>query len=891
MLKIKTALILSLLLTSTFLCIGEVEASQGQATVYIVCLPGVPTADSWVNDTQRVKDGAIDACMLQGQYIELNVPRAHPRRNVDYPPYYEVTPHVVTSWTEYTNVIASYSGVIVVNAHGQYLPVPSGYNKTRWVDKIAEAMLTQRLTWVHVGGYTFSKVWYQQTASGEDWGELGFKYFMNYINKGNVNLSPSPYSENENATMLLGDQQIGLNWIDKNGEPITRYHYASLGRPLKMDDFKEYLLLPIFEYREFWTGAVIVFAKAGTRYTTGSGAGAYVHIGARYLYRGDGSALDTDYGRGFIGTAAALWAECMGSTGKMDAKSDGSPWGPNSENASLVVHPAISGVSVSGTDLKVTIEFAIYGVTQSYEADGLPFQDAKFFIDEVSGSTWSDVTMRVDLGFSREGYADGLLLSGLYNENHTKYGLLPSGIMWILGTPTLLAGHPIAQAILWGIGGVKLLAQYLQQCYTENYSGLNTFADYIEFKYLPKQIYKTSGGKIYYEFMTLTTVELKIPTSGKSGWLTLPLKYNIQALPSWYYSANWLNVTETLDLAIWFSGAGQSDAGSNRDASSGDPVSVNLPGSYHGYLDGGDNEDWYTFAMASGKSISIYMTPPPFVDFDLLLYRPDGTLKAESHQGAGLTDSFRCTTDSTGTWKIKIYKVQGSGVYAFNLEWPSLTIETRKVGGGKLYNVKIWIDNVVYYSPVTIKPSPGTYNITAELIFEKPGYVFLFDHWNDGSTENTKIVYIDGTCDLTLTAYYFDMCPTLFVWNGSEFVYETLLNIHAESDITLQHQIQQTLVPDGVFYKLQLRELDNFTSHIDQVKLYAVGSNGEWHTCPLILAEHNGTYVIRKLLFDDDKRIDLAPSEIANLKFLPSIPNNETAYFIFEINGHNKKIP
>lgn len=119
MLKIKTALILSLLLTSTFLCIGEVEASQGQATVYIVCLPGVPTADSWVNDTQRVKDGAIDACMLQGQYIELNVPRAHPRRNVDYPPYYEVTPHVVTSWTEYTNVIASYSGVIVVNAHGQ----------------------------------------------------------------------------------------------------------------------------------------------------------------------------------------------------------------------------------------------------------------------------------------------------------------------------------------------------------------------------------------------------------------------------------------------------------------------------------------------------------------------------------------------------------------------------------------------------------------------------------------------------------------------------------------------------------------------------------------------------------------------------------------------------
>ena len=669
----KTTLITTLLLTSSFLFINKAEASLGQAKVYIICLSGIPTNDSWVDDFQRVKDGAIDACILQGQYIELNVPRAHPKRNVNYPPYYEATPSLVTSWTEFANIITSYSEVIVVNTHGQYLPVPSSYNKEQWVDKIAEAVLNRRLTWVHVGGYTFSKVWYQQTGTGEDWGEEGFKYFMNYINKGNVNLSPSPYSENENATMLLGDQQIGLKWIDKDGEPITRYHYASLGRPLKIDDFKEYLILPIFKYREFWTGAVIAFANAGTRFTTGYGCGAYVHIGARYLYRGNGSRLDADYGRGFIGTAAALWAECMGFNAKLDAKSSGSIWGPYSENASLVVSPSISGVCLSGTILKITMEFAIYGVTQSYYDNVFDFDSVRFSIDEVPGSTWSDVTMRVDLGYSREGYGDGLLLSGLYDENHQLLGLLPSGIMWLLRAPRLLAGHPVATTILWGIGGFKLLAQWMQQGYTENYTGLGNFAPYINFKYKPVENFTTSAGRAYYEFMTLTTVELKIPTSGKSGWLLLPLSYNITALPNWY--SGWgeptpglLVAADTLQLAIWFDGAGQNDAGSGGDASNSQSSPTPLMfGYYYGYLGGGDNIDWYSFQVTSTTLpfVLIEMTPPSFVNFDLEVYTPNG-VKYGSYNGAGTTESLQLGTQ-IGLWKIRIYMVSGSGVYSLHL--------------------------------------------------------------------------------------------------------------------------------------------------------------------------------------------------------------------------------
>lgn len=133
-------------------------------------------------------------------------------------------------------------------------------------------------------------------------------------------------------------------------------------------------------------------------------------------------------------------------------------------------------------------------------------------------------------------------------------------------------------------------------------------------------------------------------------------------------------------------------------------------------------------------------------------------------------------------------------------------------------------------------------------------------------------------------------CPTLFVWNGTSYLEEGLLDIHAESDVTLHHQIQQSLVKDRRFYKLLLRELDNHTSHIDQVRLYAIDGNGEWHLCPLLFAYHSELgFITWKLRFDDDIRADLAPTEITNLKFMPLFPFNETAYFIFEINGHNRK--
>lgn len=63
--------------------------------------------------------------------------------------------------------------------------------------------------------------------------------------------------------------------------------------------------------------------------------------------------------------------------------------------------------------------------------------------------------------------------------------------------------------------------------------------------------------------------------------------------------------------------------------------------------------------------IVIEMTPPPFVNFDLEVYTPSGT-KYGSYNGAGGTESLQLGTQ-LGLWKIKVYRVSGSGVYSLHL--------------------------------------------------------------------------------------------------------------------------------------------------------------------------------------------------------------------------------
>lgn len=154
------------------------------------------------------------------------------------------------------------------------------------------------------------------------------------------------------------------------------------------------------------------------------------------------------------------------------------------------------------------------------------------------------------------------------------------------------------------------------------------------------------------------------------------------------------------------------------------------------------------------------------------------------------------------------------------------------------------------------------------------------------------IIYGDGSMHISSHSGEEGGCPTLFVWDGEQYAEEETLNIHAMSDVTVDHSITHALVPENGSYKMQLRELDAFTSHIDSVRLFALGEDGSRHTCKLLNAQHSELgRVRRQLLRDDGIRTDLEPTQVIELSFNMPGSCKRAFEFVFEINGFNSKTP
>ena len=126
--------------------------------------------------------------------------------------------------------------------------------------------------------------------------------------------------------------------------------------------------------------------------------------------------------------------------------------------------------------------------------------------------------------------------------------------------------------------------------------------------------------------------------------------------------------------------SGQNDADSGSDA--GNSISSALtitPGSYDGYMDYNDVEDWYNFNVNSGMGITVTVEPMEDSDYDIHLYNPSGNL-VHSAQYYG-DDTLEYPADTSGTWSIKLdmfpgwdeskwpddYFLYGSGPYELEL--------------------------------------------------------------------------------------------------------------------------------------------------------------------------------------------------------------------------------
>jgi len=200
----------------------------------------------------------------------------------------------------------------------------------------------------------------------------------------------------------------------------------------------------------------------------------------------------------------------------------------------------------------------------------------------------------------------------------------------------------------------------------------------------------------------------------------------------------------------------------------------------------------------------------------------------------------------------------------------------------------------------TTDPAPGTHEYlekTSVQVTAIPDPDYSLMYWRlDGQRVYSNPITVTTDSDHTLKAYFSGGggCPTLFVWNGSDYVDYGVINIHdVENDVVREVPVQaEDVSVAGYKVKFRLREgwegLNYSHSLIDQVKLYAVDNEGNRLLCPLIKAEHSDQgKVLLKLLFSDDYRTDTYLMNTIDLTFIMPYPAETIENFTFTIEGHN----
>lgn len=261
--------------------------------VYIVMIPDVPT--SWVSDMEAVRRGVETACMVT-PLVHLDTWKGLTYLEISDMPTYEY----IIQYPENVKPPGFHgeTGIIVVNAHGEVLPVQPGCNWETWVRVIRQHVQRKAVTWVQVAGYPFyyySKGSHVKTEVGPQ----GFQLFLEPI-LGQNTIDCWPNQEGYAVPLQGGysNRLWGYGLIEGG---------LHEGRPLKIDSSTNLAdLLDVMGYRsggiEYLTLGLIGFALPNqTIQKPSERVGYYVHNGAQNS--------DNDFNKGKYSMAVAAWTK------------------------------------------------------------------------------------------------------------------------------------------------------------------------------------------------------------------------------------------------------------------------------------------------------------------------------------------------------------------------------------------------------------------------------------------------------------------------------------------------------------------------------------------------------------------------------------------------------
>jgi len=97
------------------------------------------------------------------------------------------------------------------------------------------------------------------------------------------------------------------------------------------------------------------------------------------------------------------------------------------------------------------------------------------------------------------------------------------------------------------------------------------------------------------------------------------------------------------------------------------------------------------------------------------------------------------------------YTVCTSSTLNMYTDYHYVDIDT-KIDGSETTGVKVWINDFVYYSPVSINLTEGNYEIEAESPIYRDSVEYRFQTWSDGIDDNPRIIGLYS--DLNVSALY-----------------------------------------------------------------------------------------------------------------------------------------
>ncbi|NUQ82846.1 MAG: DNA/RNA non-specific endonuclease [Bacteroidetes bacterium] len=114
---------------------------------------------------------------------------------------------------------------------------------------------------------------------------------------------------------------------------------------------------------------------------------------------------------------------------------------------------------------------------------------------------------------------------------------------------------------------------------------------------------------------------------------------------------------------------GNTETESNNTTGTANSVSV-FPTTLNGTMSTTTDVDYFKFSVTNGQTVSLSMTVPAGLDYDLYLLNPSSATVASSENGAGSTESISYAATVSGTFYAQVLSYSGSSTSS----WYALTV-------------------------------------------------------------------------------------------------------------------------------------------------------------------------------------------------------------------------